>query len=92
MKIFIVILSILCGFGIAVLFVKVQTWSVRIINPQYPKFSKKIIIGGAIIRWLIISLFLILALNHSIFTMLVFFSTFMIARLVLLFRQEALSI
>lgn len=92
MNIFIYFLWAIIGFGLAILFIKTQSWSVSIINPQYPKFSKRIIIGGAIIRWLIISLFLILTVNHSIIAMLILFFTFIITRLVILYRQQRLFV
>jgi len=79
------------GFGLAVLFIKTQVWSVAIINPQYPKFSKRIIIGGAITRWVIISLMLILALNNSILSMLILFFSFSITRILILKRQQRLT-
>lgn len=78
------------GIVLAMLYIKTQKWSVAIINPNNPRFSKGLIIGGAIIRWLITAIFLLITLNHSIGTMLIFFSAFMIARMVIVFRQQRL--
>jgi len=76
------------GIGLASLFIQTQKWSVSLINPQKPKISKAIIIGGAIIRWLIIAFFLLLTLNHSILSTLILFSIFMLARIVIIFRLK----
>lgn len=90
MNLLILFLCVLLGVVLAVFYIKTQEWSVALINPRYPKFSKGLIIGGAVIRWLIVALFLLITLNHSVGTMLMFFSTFMIARMVIIFRRQRL--
>jgi len=69
----------------AFLFLKTQSWSVMVITPQRPKFSKGLVIGGAVLRWLMVFLLLALALSYSIFAALVEFITFMLVRLLILF-------
>jgi len=88
MNILMYFLWAILGIGLAVLFIKTQSWSVSIINPKFPKFSKRIIILGAVVRWLTISLLLILSLDHSIFSMLILFFTFMITKFVILLRGQ----
>jgi len=88
MNILMYFLWAILGSGLAVLFFKTQSWSVAVISPRYPKFSKRIIIGGAIFRWLIFSFFIILTLSQSMIAMLILFFTFMTTRLVILFRQQ----
>ena len=90
MNILIYPLWVILGVGLALLFIRTQSWSVALINPQYPKFSKRIIIGGAIIRWLIIASVLILTLSHSIVSMLILFFAFMITRFLVFMRSEGI--
>lgn len=85
---FFYLLWVILGIGLAIVFIKTQRWSVSLINPQYPKFSKRIIIGGAIIRWLIIAILLLISLNQSLISMLILFFTFMLARIAILYRQQ----
>lgn len=88
MSFYFYILWVILGIGLAFLFIKTQQWSVSLINPQQPKFSRRIIIGGAIIRWLIIAILLLISLNQSLLSMLILFFTFMLARIAILLRQQ----
>jgi hypothetical protein len=81
-------LWILLGAGTALFFLNTQKWSVQQIAPQKPFLSQVIVLGGTLIRWLLIALLLVLALRRSAVAALVFFATFMIARLVILFVWE----
>ena len=88
MNVLINLIWVFIGAGLAFLFLSTQRWSVIAINPAKPGFSQLLIIGGAVIRWAMIFLMLMLALSFSIFTMLIVFSTFMVSRLLLLFRWQ----
>lgn len=81
---------VVLGIGLAVIFIKTQQWSVSVITPARPKLSKGLIIGGAIIRWLIITISLLITLNNSLLSMLILFFSFMLARMVIIFRQQRL--
>ena len=88
---------LLWGFGgcaLSVLFLGMQHWTVRRIKPQQVKKSKRLVIGGAVIRWILFSLMIILALQDSLAAMFVVFITFMVARLLLVFTisQKSLSL
>ncbi len=78
-------LWILVGAATAYAFLKMQSWSVRLISPEKPAMSSSLVIGGAVLRWILIFLLLALALQQSILAALVLFGTFMIVRLILLF-------
>jgi hypothetical protein len=78
-------LWILIGAFTAYGFLKMQSWSVQFITPDRPKFSTGLVIGGAILRWIILFALLAVALHQSLFAALALFGSFMIARLVFLF-------
>lgn len=84
----VIFIWVFIGAALAFLFLSTQRWSVMAINPEQPNFSQLLIIGGAVIRWAIIFLIFMYALSYSIFAMLIVFSTFMITRLLLLFRWQ----
>ncbi len=84
MTIIIYSLWISSGIGLAFLFLKSQQWTVGLVNPEKPKFSQRVVIGGAIVRWLIITGFLMIALYFSIFSMLTLFLSFLVSRLLIL--------
>lgn len=93
MNIIILILCIVLGTGLAFVFLKTQSWSVKIIQPESPRLSKWLIIGGAFIRWIIIFFIFLLALSFSISALLLTFSAFMISRMLFLLRwQSALEV
>lgn len=75
----------LIGSGLAFLFLISQRWSVEKINPDRHRFSTSLVVGGAILRWLVISIFFLLALSYHITALLTVFGTFMIFRLIILF-------
>lgn len=81
-------LWILLGIGTALLFLNTQKWSVQQIAPEKPFISQVIVLGGSLIRWLLIALILVLALKRSAVAALVFFAALMIARIVILFVWE----
>ena len=77
-------LYVLVGAGMAFLILKSQWWSVFAIHPDRPKASKRLIIGGAIIRWLFIAIILIAAGTVSSMALFTVFISFMISRLLIL--------
>jgi hypothetical protein len=72
------------GFLLALVFLLMQLWSVNKINPDRKKQSKRLVIGGAILRWIAFSVLIIFALQQSFSTTLVAFIAFMITRTLLL--------
>jgi hypothetical protein len=90
MQFIVYIFWILVGALLAFIFIKCQQWSVSIINPDYPKFSKWLIVGGALIRWLSIAITFIFALRYSITMMFFTFGAFVLVRILILFRWQSL--
>lgn len=78
----------LAGVSLAFLLLLTQTWSVQIVSPDHPKRSTAIVIGGAILRWLITGVVLLLALSNSLWAMLVTFTGFIITRTLLIFLWQ----
>ena len=72
------------GAGMAYLILMSQKWSVFAIHPEKPKNSKLLIIGGAVIRWLCISIMFITASYFSLAALILVFMSFMITRLLIL--------
>ncbi|MBG0787028.1 MAG: ATP synthase subunit I [Anaerolineaceae bacterium] len=81
-------LWILLGIGTALFFLWMQKWSVQQIAPDKPVASQILILGGMLIRWVLIALVLILALRFSPVAGLIVFASFMITRLVVLATWE----
>ena len=73
------------GCALSAIFLLMQHWSVWRISPEDVKRSKRLVIGGAILRWFLFSLLIIFALKHSFAAMFVVFITFMAARVIFLF-------
>lgn len=77
------------GLGLAVLIFLSQRWTVDLIHPEHVKLSKWLVIGGAFIRWMIISLVFIAALSSSMGELLILFFTFLFCRLLILFIWQS---
>lgn len=90
MNAIIYIICLLLGAGLAFVFLKTQSWSVKSIQPESPRFSKWLIIGGAFIRWVIIFFIFLLVLSFSITALLMTFSAFMISRMFFLLRWQGI--
>jgi len=85
------ILWSLAGAALAFLSLKTQTWSVIHISPDHPGRSMALVIGGAILRWLVTGIVLVLALLYSLPAMLLVFIMFIISRTLFVFLwQDAL--
>lgn len=88
MNFVIYIICLLLGTGLAFVFLKTQSFSVKIIQPESPRLSKWLIVGGAFIRWVFIFITFILALSFSLTALLMTFSAFMISRMFFLLRWQ----
>jgi hypothetical protein len=72
------------GVGLAFLFLISQKWSAFAIQPSKPRTSKWLILGGAIIRWVIIGLIFTAAATSSIAALFTLFFSFLISRVLIL--------
>lgn len=81
-------LWILLGMGTALAFLWMQRWSVQKIAPDKPVASQILILGGMVVRWVLIALVLIIALRRSPVAGLIAFAAFMITRLAILATWE----
>lgn len=81
-------LWLILGSGTAFLFLLMQKWSVQKITPKKPALSQLVVLGGMLLRWVLIVLILMLALKRSAGAMLIVFAAFMLARLVILALWE----
>ena len=82
---------ILVGTGLAMLFLQSQYWSVKIIEPTRARQSKWIILGGAVLRWVVVFLVLMVALSYSYTALLVVFVAFLITRMIVVFKWRQLA-
>ena len=80
----------LTGSILAVLFIKSQNWSVAQIDPDKQRFSIFIVLGGAVVRWLIFSVAIVLSLTHSIGSAISLLASFIFVRLFLLLNLKKL--
>jgi hypothetical protein len=90
MKLLLYGLWLIFGASLAFIFLKTQSWSVKVITPNQPKLSKLLIIGGAVIRWVLVFLALMFALSFSLTALFLVFIVFMVTRLLILFRWQGL--
>jgi hypothetical protein len=88
MKILPMVLWGFAGIALAYLSIKTQTWSVIRVSPTHPGRSMALVIGGAILRWLITGALLVLALSNSLWAMLLVFIVFIITRTLFLFLWQ----
>jgi len=79
------LLWISLGAGTAFVVLKSQWWSVMAIHPEKLRSSKRLVVGGAITRWILISIILIAAGFYSIAALLTVFASYMISRVLILF-------
>ena len=74
----------IAGFALAILFLIMQRWTVNRITPTHVNQGKWLVIGGAVIRWLIFALLIILALRQAFTAALTVFISFLFTRMVIL--------
>jgi len=79
------LLWITLGAGTAFIVLKSQWWSVIVIHPDKVRSSKRLVVGGAIIRWFLISIIFFAAGFYSIAALLTVFASYMISRVLILF-------
>lgn len=79
------LLWLIVGAALAAFFLFMQRWTVKRIQPNQLKQSKRLVIGGAILRWFLFTLISILALYHTLTSMFIVFIAFMTTRLILVF-------
>lgn len=75
----------LAGSALALLFLIMQRWTVKKVHPDKVKGSKRLVIGGAVLRWILFSLLAMLALVYSYAATFIVFFAFMGTRMFLLF-------
>jgi len=85
MKIFHYLVWICAGAGLAITNFITQYLSVRVIHPRKENRSKWLILGGAVLRWLLVGTIFIIALSYSIISMLIVFFSFLVVRLFVLY-------
>lgn len=84
-----VALWIIAGCGLALIIFLSQHWTVRVIDPNHIKLSKWLVIGGAFIRWTIISMVIMAAISTSMGALLIVFVTFLLFRLLIIFFWQS---
>jgi len=90
MNLLVYLIWAIAGAGLAFLYLMVQRWSAQLIHPAYPKLSKWLVVGGAVIRWIVVFIILLMALSISITAMLIVFLSFMASRLLILIKWQGL--
>ncbi|MBG0783903.1 MAG: hypothetical protein H0S79_02255 [Anaerolineaceae bacterium] len=81
----------LTGIALAFFSLKTQAWSVALISPKHQGRSVALVVGGAILRWLITAAIFVLALSRSLLALLSVFILFIISRTLFIFLwQDAL--
>ena len=71
---------ILIGAATAGVYLITQQWSVNHLDPQRASRSVRLIVGGAILRWVLISIVLVASILHSNQAILFVVVAFMIVR------------
>lgn len=88
MRIDVAILWILIGASTAVLYLKSQQWTVTRLDPNKASYSLRLIIGGAILRWVLILTSFIASISHSYQALLIVFTSFMVIRIIFLLKWQ----
>jgi hypothetical protein len=79
---------ILVGVATAVLYLTFQQWSVNRLSPNHRKRGMRLVIGGAILRWIFVFFALGLSLSHSFQALIIVFFTFMFVRFIFLLKWQ----
>ena len=79
---------VVIGILTALIFLKSLEWSVNMIHPKNEKKSMGLIIGGIILRWILIISVLVFSLSHSTSAALIVFCVFMILRLIFILKWQ----
>jgi hypothetical protein len=83
-----ILVWILIGAITGVLYFSFQQWSVNKLNPQKKIRSLNLIIGGAVLRLLVVGIVLAVSVSFSLVSLFIFFGSFMFTRLVFLLRWQ----
>ncbi len=92
MKWMVLLFWALAGLFLAVVFLLMQRWTVNTIQPDRRKGSKRLVIGGAFLRWCLFSTMMIFALQNGLAAGLSAFFSFMTTRLILLYLVSRLPL
>jgi hypothetical protein len=79
---------IIVGALVAFILLKSQRWTAMVIHPANPRGSKWLVIGGAIIRWILVTLMFVTAITHSTIALFTSFASFLVARLLILAKWQ----
>ena len=90
MRIDIAILWIVIGVSTAILYLKSQQWTVTRLDPFKASHSLRLIIGGAILRWILILTVFYASISHSFQALLIVFISFMFVRIIFLLIWQGL--
>jgi len=85
MKIVQYLVWICAGAGIGIANFFTQYLSVKAIRPEKAKQSKRLILGGAVLRWSLVGYVFFISLSSSMIALLVVFFSFLVVRLVTLY-------
>lgn len=88
MILFTYLIWVVIGSALAFVVVHSQRWSTLLITPDSPRISKWLIVGGAVIRWILIFIIFVVVLSKSIIGLLIVFFTFLITRIIMLLMME----
>lgn len=83
-----IIFWILIGASTGFLYLKSQQWSVNRINPCRMRQSMRLIIGGTILRWLLVSLIMVIAISFSYQALWSVFISFITVRFLFLLKWQ----
>lgn len=79
---------IIVGTATAIIYLQFQKWTVHQLNPHNPRWSLRLIIGGTILRWVLVAVVLTFAVTSSFSAMITVFASFMIIRLFYLLKWQ----
>ena len=82
------LLWVLVGTATALIYLTSQQWSVNRLTPQRTRRSMVLIVGGAVLRWLLIAAALIFSMSYSYKALLLVFLSFMMMRFLFLLKWQ----
>jgi hypothetical protein len=83
-----IVLSLLIGSLVSFVSLQTQKLTVMNLNPARPMKSKMTIIGGAILRWILILIVLVGAGSNSLSALLTVFASYMVSRTLILAKWQ----
>lgn len=79
---------VIVGAMTSIIYFQSQRWSVQQLNLHNPRKSLWLIVGGTILRWVLVALVITVAATSSFSAMFIVFITFMIVRLFYLLKWQ----